>query len=313
MLTSEQTVSVEKLQLDISDVESESDLPDSVVQEMAEENQGLGQEFQVTILGRHKRVYPELKTAHNSAKLKVRGGMTVKELKEALADYTNLDSDDMFIENTQELKEHSPTQPLEPDYRTLSSCGIPGNRPNYWEDGTLHLYISPKKEETAKDDHLIQMFGSLSNVEEITPTAVEAMGEMAAPMVNAVKSAKQMRAMGQIEEAQQMELMALTSANQILSAQDVDWTKVHDEYRHQVAISQMQGLEEQLENQARAAKGGDMELEDVMTAMGGEQAAVVRKQRKYEAQAAAGLKEANEALSHTDYHKPHTTQNVDGW
>ena len=36
LLTSEQTVSVEKLQLDISDVESESDLPDSVVQEMAE-------------------------------------------------------------------------------------------------------------------------------------------------------------------------------------------------------------------------------------------------------------------------------------
>ena len=51
--------------------------------------------------------------------------------------------DDMLLENPRALHHDSNALPLEPDYRTLSSVGVPGRNPEYWKATRVLTRLSP--------------------------------------------------------------------------------------------------------------------------------------------------------------------------
>jgi len=190
----------------------------------------------------------------------------------------------MLLENPQDSKQHADVQPLAPDYRTLASCGVPGNKPAWWNDSTLSLQLRVKKK--LSKGPATRGFMQLNNIEEVTPSAIKVMQPgLATSVVNAMKVTKQMRRMGKLADAQNMELQALTAANSVLaqSSQDVDWTSIHHEYYTQLTKSQIQGQLEAMQEQAKArASGGHMSLEDVMIGAGGSFKKAVARQKKQE-------------------------------
>lgn len=254
-------------------------------EEEAGENSGT---FLVHVWGKHQGLYPELKTAHNMAAIKAHGSMTVKQFKAKLAKYANLHPSEMALDNPQDSKDHADVQPLAPDFRTLASCGVPGNKPEWWNDSTLSLQLHPKKGKLSAAKAVDRGFMQLNNIEEVTPTAIQPMHPgMATSLGNAVQVTKQMRRMGKLMDAQDMEMKALTAANAMLaqSQQAVDWNAIHHEYYAQLQKSQIQGQLEAIQEQAKArakAQNGHMSLEDVMVAAGGATAKAVARQYKQE-------------------------------
>merc|ERR1719409_268020 len=243
--------------------------------EMEEEEAGEHSgNFLVHVYGKHAGLYPELKPAHNMAVIKAHGSMSVKAFKAKLAKLSNLHPKEMLLENPQDAKDHADVQPLAPDFRTLASCGVPGNKPEWWNDSTLSLQLRAKKKLNAAES-VRRGFMQLNNVEEITPSALQVMHPgLASSVGNAIKITQQMRRMGKIKDAQDMEMKALTAANSVLTqtSQAVDWNAIHHEYYSQLQKSQIQGQLEAMQEQAKAraeASGGHMSLEDVMEASGG--------------------------------------------
>merc|ERR1712070_397372 len=254
-----------------SDLVPEDDLDDDERKEMVAEEQGMrSSKFSVKIFGKSEGSgFPELKAAHNSAVVRAHGSMTVRELKAALAPISNLKPEEMLLVNPRYLAHgHAQPQPLEPDYRTLASCGIPGSHQNYWDDRTLTLDVSPKKALSGK----MTALKSLHNIEELSSTALAAVRKLSpaagTALSNSVKTAKQLRAAGMVDKAQGVEIQAVTMADTVLQHTDVDWAKVHNEYRNQVQASALQGEMEYLQKVRRGAKGAS--IEDLMSAAGGQ-------------------------------------------
>lgn len=239
--------------------------------------------FLVHVYGKHAGLYPELKPAHNMAVIKAHGSMSVKAFKAKLAKLSNLHPKEMLLENPQDAKDHADVQPLAPDFRTLASCGVPGNKPEWWSDSTLSLTVRANKKLKGADE-VRRGFMQLNNVEEITPSALQMMHPgLASSVGNAIKITQQMRRMGKIKDAQDMELKALTAANSVLTqtSQAVDWNAIHHEYYSQLQNSQIEGQMEAMQERFKAsakASGGHMSLEDVMEASGGELGKAVGRQ-----------------------------------